>query len=127
MLDTADTMTKARPSVLIVEDDPFIAIDLEDAFLDAGYRVLGPCATVEDALNTARSDRPDIATLDFELVDSTSRRVAELLSELDVPFVLVSSMRREAMDAPCFKDRECIAKPFDANTLVTRTRELVAA
>lgn len=127
MLDINTAKTKARPSVLIVEDDPFIAIDLEDAFLDAGYRVLGPCATVEDALCAARSERPDIATLDFDLMDSTSRRVAELLSELDVPFLLVTSMRREALEAPCFKNRECFAKPFDADKLVSRTGELVAA
>ena len=55
-------------SVLIVEDDPLIAMDMEDFFESKNYDILGPAFNVVEALNLLKENRPDCATLDLSLI-----------------------------------------------------------
>ena len=85
--------------VLIVEDDPFIALDLETTMEDAGFEVLGPVASAVEAmriLNTCRED-PDCALIDFYITGGTSESIARELSERDVPLIVVTGNRDDAM------------------------------
>ena len=116
-----------HPCVLIVEDDPFIAIDLEDAFSDAGFDVLGPFASLAPALKALETRSPDVATLDYELIDTTSGPLAEALARINVPFTLVTSTRPERIREPVFDTCERISKPFDLVNVVAHSRELIAA
>jgi two-component system, response regulator PdtaR len=52
-------------AVLIVEDEPLIALDLEAMLERRGARIVGPAATVREALSLLQSERPDVALLDF--------------------------------------------------------------
>ncbi len=57
--------------VLIVEDEPLIALDLQDIFEDAGHTVVGTAATMRDALLRASTSTPfDLAVLDVDLAGS---------------------------------------------------------
>lgn len=125
--DDAATAAERQPCVLIVEDDPFIAIDLEDAFCDAGFEVLGPYASLPPALKVLESRNPDVATLDYELFDTTSGPLAEALKSIDVPFILVTSTRRERIRESVFDTCEHIGKPFDLETIVEHSRDLIDA
>jgi DNA-binding NarL/FixJ family response regulator len=53
--------------VLIVEDDYFVATDLEHAFMQAGCEVVGVAVTAEEALQIAATTSPDIAIMDIRL------------------------------------------------------------
>ena len=77
-------------AILIVEDDPFIAIDLQDAMEDAGYDVLGPVATVRHGLATLQGQVPDVAILDYNLGPETSAKIAERLKDMDIPYIFAS-------------------------------------
>lgn len=118
----------ARPTVLVVEDDPFIALDLEDVLRGAGFRVIGPCATADEALALAESESPDCATLDYLLGGGqTSRPVAEALEAAGVPFVLVTATPKAARQCACFEDAPLLGKPFGADAVVETARDLLAA
>jgi CheY-like chemotaxis protein len=58
--------------VLVVEDEALVAMLVEDALLDAGFGVMGPAATVEEAMNILARERPDAVVLDLNLAGETS-------------------------------------------------------
>lgn len=57
----------ARPCVLIVEDEPLIALDLQEAMLALGFYVCGVARTQEGACSLANSEHPDIVLMDVSL------------------------------------------------------------
>ena len=57
-------------NVLIVEDEGFIALELERIITESGHRALGPASTIEQAL--AFAPRADVALVDVGLSDGTS-------------------------------------------------------
>ena len=82
-------MAPAR-SILIVEDEPLIAMMLED-FLDSlGHRVHGTCDTVECALDETEKGGFDLAILDVNLKGENVWPVATRLREKNVPFVIAT-------------------------------------
>ena len=64
--------------VLVVEDEALVAMLVEDALLDAGAAVVGPAATVSEALSLLSKENPDVAVLDLNLAGETSTPVAIL-------------------------------------------------
>jgi CheY-like chemotaxis protein len=81
--------------VLVVEDEFLIALDLEHLLERHGFRVLGPAATVAEALRLLeRGATPDVALLDMNLRGEMVTPVAEALRARGVPFVLASAYAR---------------------------------
>ena len=66
-------------SVLVVEDEAFVAIELASVLQRSGYRVLGPASTVPQALALLEDEQPDAALLDLNL---GSERVTAVAIEL---------------------------------------------
>jgi CheY-like chemotaxis protein len=65
--------------ILVVEDEPFIAIDLMLAIEDAGAKPIGPATTVREALEMIETQAPDAAVLDVNLPDGHVGAVIEAL------------------------------------------------
>lgn len=90
--------------VLVVEDEVVLAMMLEDLFADAGAHVVGPAATVEQAIALIDSQPIDVALLDVCLRDQRSDPVAESLRKRGVPYVLATGYSSphgaELADAP---------------------------
>ena len=78
-------------TVLIVEDEFLIAIDLQQMLEDGGWRVLGPVATVKEALRLLEKELPSVALLDVNLGYEFVTPVAEILRARDVPFAVASA------------------------------------
>jgi DNA-binding NarL/FixJ family response regulator len=53
-----------RPCALIVEDEPVVALDLEDAMVEMGFYVCGLAATQDRACSLAASEQPDVVLMD---------------------------------------------------------------
>ena len=98
---------KDEAKILIVEDDPIIALDLEDTLEAAGYAVSGPVRSVSDGLSAIERDPPSAATLDYQLGSETSEPLAEALAKRDIPFCFVSGRG----DLVGRKDTPIVAKP----------------
>ena len=77
-------------NVLLVEDEPIVAMLVEDMLAGLGAQVVGPAAQVEEAVEMARSAQLDVAVLDVKLGSSSSARVAEVLRERAIPYVLAT-------------------------------------
>jgi len=76
--------------VLIVEDDPIIAIDFEERLLGFGVKNVRTSGSVARALEAVAERAPDFALLDVGLVREKSFAVAERLIALGIPFVFVT-------------------------------------
>ena len=108
--------------VLIVEDDPFIAMDLEDTLTDAGYRVCALAGTVDEGLRSIRADPPAVATLDYHLGRETSEQIAEALDALEIPYFFISGNASELTG----RDAPVVTKPVAPRTVVRTLEKLIA-
>lgn len=96
--------------ILIVEDEFLTAQQLEICVHDAGGKVVGPVASVDDALPIARTQGIDAALLDVNLRGRMVTPVAEELQARGIPFVLVTAYGREALQQPVLRDAPLVAK-----------------
>jgi CheY-like chemotaxis protein len=96
--------------VFILEDDPFIALDLQAIVESGGHEVVG----VHGSLAQAREHLGrafDFALLDIDLPDGKSFGIAAVLKERLIPFAFISGSRRGDLPA-ALRDVRFIAKPY---------------
>ena len=103
--------------VLIVEDDPIIAIDFEDRLLGFGVRSVRTAGSVAQALQAIARRAPDFALLDVELIREKSFAIAERLAALKIPFVFVSGHGAETSIPAQFAARPRLQKPCSSDAL----------
>ncbi|MBB4084995.1 response regulator [Sphingomonas carotinifaciens] len=110
--------------ILIVEDEPLIAMMLED-FLDIlDKQVAGTADSVEDAIARVEAGGIDAAILDVNLRGGEkSTPVAELLAERGVPFVFATGGSDDSVDER-FRDRPRLQKPFTMDGVAKALGEL---
>jgi DNA-binding response OmpR family regulator len=73
--------------ILLVEDDPIIALDIAETLMQAGATVIGQAHRVESALRLIEGEALDVAVLDYRLEAETSLPVAARLAEMKVPLL----------------------------------------
>ena len=100
--------------VLIVEDDPIIALDFEDTVLGLGVKTVRSAGNVARALQLIAERAPDFALLDVGLVREKSFAIAERLDALKIPFVFVTGYGAEVRLPAAFADRPRLAKPYSS-------------
>jgi DNA-binding response OmpR family regulator len=76
--------------VLIVEDDPIVAVDYHYELKDAGAKAQGFKGTNREALNYLATHEVDAAIVDFVLTDGTGESIIEGLRNRGIPFIVVS-------------------------------------
>jgi two-component SAPR family response regulator len=108
--------------VLIVEDDPIIAIDFEDRLLGFGVKHVRTVASVARALDAIIDRMPDFALLDVELVREKSFAIAERLVALKIPFVFVTGYGAETRIPLEFADAPRLQKPCSSETMEAALR-----
>jgi CheY-like chemotaxis protein len=113
--NTAMTMLTGR-RVLVVEDEALVAMLVEDALSDAGAIVIGPAATVSEALGLLARELPDVAVLDLNLAGETSTPVADALAARGIPFVVATGYGADGLPAG-HASATVLAKPYDPDDL----------
>lgn len=108
--------------ILVVEDEPLVAMLQEDMLTDAGCEVLGPAATVAEALALIAEGRVDGAILDVNLGFEPVYPVAVALEALGTPFVFVSGYGHHGVEEP-HRARAMIQKPFRPLTFAENVAE----
>jgi len=103
-------MTGSR-SILIVEDEPLIAMMLEDFILSLGHQVSGSCDSVASALREIESSKFDLAILDVNLKGESVWPVAAALRKKGIPFVLATGGHVDPPPAE-FASVPMIEKPY---------------
>jgi len=107
--------------VLIVEDDPIIALGLEDTILGFGVPAVRVAASVAKALVMIDARAPDFALLDVGLVRENSFAVAERLAALEIPFAFATGYDADRVPAE-FADRPRLPKPCSLDALEAALR-----
>ncbi|MDE5444997.1 response regulator [Bradyrhizobium sp. CSA207] len=108
--------------VLIVEDDPIIAIDFEDRLHGFGVKSVRTVGSVAQALAAIAARPPDFALLDVELNRENSFAIAERLAALKIPFIFVTGYGAETRIASDFVNRPRLQKPCSSEALEAALR-----
>jgi DNA-binding response OmpR family regulator len=97
--------------VLVVDDEPLIAIDLAEQIEDAGAFVVGPASTLNAAMALVKSEQIHAAVLDIKLGEEWVYPLARALRAKDVPFIFATGYEPENIPVE-FADVPCCEKPF---------------
>src|SRR5262245_5430931 len=118
---------RASPGdVLLVEDDPLIALDVEDTLKQFGIASVRSAARVAEALVLLEGGGPALALLNVKLGDETSAAIVERLDALGVPLAFLTGYGARAAHPQWFADRPKVDKPYTANTLEALLRTFKA-
>lgn len=114
-----------RSAILVVEDNALLTMALEDTLTDAGFDVLGPALSVQDALRLLDHARPDAAVLDVNLNGTAVTPVALELQRQSIPFVLLSGYGADGIPVE-LRQVVNLKKPCSNADLLAALRALVA-
>ena len=103
--------------VLIVEDDPIIALDCEDTLLGFGVKSVRTASSVAKALVMIDQRPPDFALLDVSLIREKSFAVAERLDGLKIPYAFVTGYGADARLPAAFTGKPRLPKPYSTDAL----------
>jgi CheY-like chemotaxis protein len=105
--------------ILVVEDEPLLALTLAEELAGAGHTVLGPAKTVAEGLDIIAADKPELAILNINLEDGSKGTdlAAVLVRRWNVPCLFVSGEMAEAKE---HRDLALgyICKPYDPSTVL---------
>jgi len=122
---TSDPLLGRR--ILIVEDDPFIALALEETLVEFGLVVVGAARSVREALMLARDCSFDLALLDVNIGHETIDPVADAIAARGLPFVFTTGYGRAGLPE-AHLERAIVEKPFYVEEILRALRdELVIA
>jgi CheY-like chemotaxis protein/DNA-directed RNA polymerase specialized sigma24 family protein len=106
-------------SVLIIEDEPIIALHLEEMVRELGHEVIGVARTHKDAMNLVHTHRPGLILADIQLADGSSGLEAanEILSEIEVPIIFITAYPERLLTGEKPEPTFLITKPFQAEAV----------
>ena len=114
-----------RPTVLIVEDEFIIALDLSETVQDLGYDLDGPYADKENAFIAIEGHLPDCAILDVFTADGEVYPLADRLIEAGVPIIFHSGHVSPAEVRGRYPGAVACAKPCPPDRLIDALQEAV--
>jgi two-component sensor histidine kinase len=109
---------EAGRRILVVEDSAWLAAELAALLGDAGYRVVGPAATLDEALALAERERLDGAVLDVNLDGTMVFPAAALLRRRAVPFVFLTGYGDSFAWPADFAEVPRLSKPLQPEPLL---------
>lgn len=106
-------------SVLIIEDEPIIAMDIETIVEDMGHSVAGIAATRDEAVTIAAKTSPGLILADIQLADNSSGidAVADILHQMDVPVIFITAFPERLLTGERLEPVFLITKPFQRDTV----------
>lgn len=110
---------QTRADVLIIEDEPLIAMDLETIVRDLGHEVSGVAVTRDEAVAAARTHRPGLVLADIQLADDSSGidAVKDILADFAVPVIFITAFPERLLTGERPEPTFLITKPFQRATV----------
>jgi len=116
MIETAlgEVEESSRTDVLIIEDEPLIALQIEEIVTSLGHRVVGTAATHSQAVALFEAHRPHLVLADIQLADGSSGidAVNEILAKFDVPVIFITAFPERLLTGERPEPTYLITKPF---------------
>jgi CheY-like chemotaxis protein len=113
-----------RPRILVVEDEPLVALEIAQVLEDGEFDVLGPARLVAPALALIEEAGCDAAVLDINLGGETSEAVARKLLLNGTQFVTLSGYSR-AQHPPIFNGAPALSKPLRPELLIAELHRCI--
>ena len=115
----ADIENQTRAEVMIIEDEPIIAMDIETIVRDLGHDVTGIAVTRDEAVELAEERRPGLILADIQLADDSSGidAVAEILRRFHVPVIFITAFPERLLTGERPEPAFLITKPFQRSTV----------
>ena len=115
----AEIERQTRADVLIIEDEPIIAMDLETIVRDLGHNVTGVAVTRDEAVSQALAQRPGLVLADIQLADDSSGidAVKDILAEFNVPVIFITAFPERLLTGERPEPTFLITKPFQRSTV----------
>ncbi len=100
--------------VMIIEDEPMIALDIETLVTDIGHSVVGVAATRTEAVALAAEKKPEIILSDIQLADNSSGidAVNDILKIINVPVIFITAYPERLLTGERAEPTYLITKPF---------------
>ena len=121
--DTSPTLAGIR--VLLVEDEPLIALDAEDLLRGMGVADVVCSRSLAEGMSAVDTETVHVALLDVRLGPESCLPLAERLAAAKVPFGFMTGLRDDGIPA-AFKDRPIVTKPFTRQQLANLLSTLVS-
>jgi DNA-directed RNA polymerase specialized sigma24 family protein len=101
--------------IMIIEDEPLIAMDIEDMVMSLGHRVTGIARTHQEALDLYRKTSPKMILADIQLADGSSGidAVNEILTEAAVPVIFITAFPERLLTGKKPEPAFLVTKPFN--------------
>ena len=115
----AEIEKQTRARVLIIEDEPIIAMDIETIVRDLGHEVTGVAVTRDEVVALAMEDRPGLVLADIQLADDSSGidAVKDILHEFQVPVIFITAFPERLLTGERPEPTFLITKPFQRSTV----------
>jgi DNA-directed RNA polymerase specialized sigma24 family protein len=115
----AEIERQTRAEVLIIEDEPIIAMDIETIVRDLGHTVTGVAVTRDEAVSQALARRPGLVLADIQLADDSSGidAVKDILQEFQVPVIFITAFPERLLTGERPEPTFLITKPFQRSTV----------
>jgi CheY-like chemotaxis protein len=109
-----DIARQVATDVVIIEDEPLIALDLEQLVSDLGHRVVTVARTAEQAVEATRNLKPGLVLADIHLADGSSGldAVNEILRTISLPVVFVTAFPQRLLTGTRPEPTFLVTKPF---------------
>jgi DNA-directed RNA polymerase specialized sigma24 family protein len=106
--------SQVATDVMIIEDEPLIAMDLEALVESLGHRVTGVARTEKEALKLAQAKRPGLVLADIQLADGSSGidAVNAMLATFEVPVIFITAFPERLLTGEKPEPAFLITKPF---------------
>lgn len=114
-----DIGAQTRVGVLIIEDEPMIAMDIQDVVEEAGYEVAGIASTREEAVRLFEATGAGLVLADIQLADNSSGidAVHDMWQERRVPVVFITAFPERLLTGEKPEPAFLITKPFERRTV----------
>jgi CheY-like chemotaxis protein len=110
---------QATTKVLIIEDEPVIAMDIAGIVESLGHEVVGVAGRQAEAVELARKHHPGLVLADVQLQDGDSGivTVQEIMRSMDAPVIFVTGFPERLLTGDRVEPAFIVTKPFDPETL----------
>ena len=115
----AEIERQTATRVLIIEDEPIIAMDIEGIVRDLGHDVVGIAVTRDEAVQMATDERPGLVLADIQLADDSSGidAVKDILQNFSVPVIFITAFPERLLTGERPEPTFLITKPFQRSTV----------
>jgi CheY-like chemotaxis protein len=121
LIDVAgkEIANQIRTDVLIIEDEPFIALDLQTLVEELGHKVVNVARTHKEAVDAVKKEHPGLILADIQLADGSSGldAVNQILGNFSVPVVFVTAYPERFLTGTAPEPAFLITKPFGVDSL----------